>query len=84
MTFDSFVLHFYIKKMRLAEKRSWVNSLSYSMTIAEAIINNHKALDWHLKAFRPPSGVLGVQKLSFFGLLVFLGEPNEVDMLIDA
>ena len=54
------------------------------MTIAEAIINNHKALDWHLKAFRPPSGVLGVQKLSFFDLGVFLGEPNEVDMLIDA
>ena len=63
-------------------KFSWVQSLSYSMTIAEAIINNHKALDWHLNAFRPPSGVFGVQKLSFFG--GFLGEPIEVDMLIDA
>ena len=66
------------------KKHSCLLSLSYSMTIAEAIINIHKALDWHLKAFRPPSGVLGVQKLSFFDLGVFLGEPNEVDMLIDA
>ena len=54
------------------------------MTMAEAIISIHKALDWHLKALRPPSGVLGVQKLSFFDLVGFLGEPNEVDMLIDA
>jgi len=61
-----------------------VYSLSYSITIAEEIINIHKALDWHLKAFRPPSGVLGVQRLSFFDFVVFLGEPEDVDMLIDA